>query len=144
MVILVPFLLITAVFSRLAVLELDLPTEAADTEAEPPEPELALEITVRGDMIEIGDRSDGALTRIEKDGSDYDLAGVSEFLQRVKRQFPDKSSATLLLEPEIPYEVVVDVMDTMRVAELVDDASREVVRYELFPDISIGDAPMLN
>jgi hypothetical protein len=50
----------------------------------------------------------------------------------------------VLLEPEISYEVLVQVMDTVRVAELVDDATRQVVRYELFPEISIGDAPILN
>ena len=142
MVILVPFLLITAVFSRLAVLELNLPTEQAEAPAEPPEPELMLEITVRDDSIEIGDRNAGGLTIIENAGTDYDLPGVSEYLQRVKRQFPEKLSATLLLEPDIPYEVLVDVMDTVRVAQLVADEG--VVRYELFPEISIGDAPMLN
>jgi len=144
MVILVPFLLITAVFSRLAVLELNLPTEQSEAEVEPPEPALQLEITVRADAIVIGDRNSGALTRIENAGAEYDLGGVSEYLQRVKRQFPDKASATLLLEPEIPYEVLVNVMDTVRVAQLVEDGGSEVVRYELFPEISIGDAPMLN
>jgi biopolymer transport protein ExbD len=142
MVILVPFLLITAVFSRLAVLELDLPS--ADAAAADDEPALALEVTVRAGRIEVGDRNNGSLSRIDKLGERYDLAALSAYLQRVKRQFPDEAGATLLLEPEVAYETVVEVMDTMRVAELVDEASHELVRYDLFPDISIGDAPVLN
>jgi biopolymer transport protein ExbD len=144
MVILVPFLLITAVFSRLAVLELNLPNAQSQAQTEPPEPELQLEITVRENSIEVGDRSAGTLSRIENANDNYDLGKLSEYLQRVKRQFPDKADATLLLESDIPYQVVVEVMDTVRVAELVDESSREVVRYELFPEISIGDAPVLN
>jgi len=144
MVILVPFLLITAVFSRLAVIELNLPNAQSEVLNEPPELELQLEITVREDSIEVGDRQGGLLSRIESSASSYDLPALSEFLQGVKRQFPDKADATVLLEPDIPYQVLVEVMDTVRVTELVDELSREVIRYELFPEISIGDAPVLN
>ncbi|MDX1562239.1 MAG: biopolymer transporter ExbD [Gammaproteobacteria bacterium] len=144
MVILVPFLLITAVFSRLAVLELNLPNAQSEATNEPPEPELQLEITVREASIEVGDRNGGTLSRIDNGGDGYDLPALSTYLQRVKREFPDKADATLLLEPDISYEVLVEVMDTVRVAELVDEASSEVVRYELFPEISIGDAPIPN
>lgn len=144
MVILVPFLLITAVFSRLAILELNLPGSQSEAQNEPPEPELRLEITVRDGSIEVGDRNAGTLSRIENTGPGYDLPALSAYLQRVKRQFPDKADATLLLEPDISYQVLVEVMDTVRVAELADETGREVVRYELFPEISIGDAPILN
>jgi hypothetical protein len=65
-------------------------------------------------------------------------------LLRVKRQFPDKADATLLLEPEISYEVLVQVMDTVRVAQRVPEGGREQIAYELFPEISIGDAPIVN
>ena len=61
MVILVPFLLITAVFSRLAVLELNLPSGQSEVMNEPPEPEFMLEITVREGGIEVGDRNSGTL-----------------------------------------------------------------------------------
>lgn len=144
MVILVPFLLITAVFSRLAVLELNLPTSQSTASTEQEEPELQLEITVRQDMIEVGDRNEGVLSRFERAEADHDYSGLSEFLQTVKGRFPEKADATVLLEPDISYEVLVSVMDTVRVAELIDDNSREVIRYELFPEISIGDAPVLN
>jgi biopolymer transport protein ExbD len=144
MVILVPFLLITAVFSRLAVIELNLPNSQSEALDEPPEQTLQLEITVRESSIEVGDRNEGMLSLIENADESYDLPALSEYLQRVKRQYPDKADATVLLEPNIPYQVLVEVMDTVRVTELVDDTRREVVRYELFPEISIGDAPIPN
>jgi biopolymer transport protein ExbD len=143
MVILVPFLLITAVFSRLAILELNLPTSDS-TVAQEQEPEFQLEITVRDGAIEVGDRNAGVLSRLQSTAAGYDLEGLSTYLQRVKQQFPDKANATVLLEQEIPYEVLVQVMDTVRVVERIDEAQSRAIKYELFPEISIGDAPALN
>ena len=143
MVILVPFLLITAVFSRLAVLELNLPSAQSEVTAEQ-EPEFQLEITVRENAIEVGDRNTGTLSRLENTDEGYDLDGLTTYLERVKQQFPDKADATLLLEPDISYQSLVEVMDAVRVAERVDESRRQVERYELFPEISIGDAPIPN
>ncbi|MEE8308354.1 MAG: biopolymer transporter ExbD [Gammaproteobacteria bacterium] len=142
MVILVPFLLITAVFSRLAILELNLPTSQVE-EQDDSEPEFMLEITVRDASIEVGDRNQGMLTNIESDGEDYDLEKLSEYLVSVKEKFPTKTDATLLLEQDIAYEVLVQVMDTVRVVEELDE-EEQVFKAELFPEISIGDAPVLN
>jgi biopolymer transport protein ExbD len=143
MVVLTPFLLITAVFSRLAIVELNLPGAQSEANVEQP-PEFALEITVRESSIEVGDRNAGTLSRLEKTGDDYPLDQLSAFLTRVKQQFPDKADATLLLEPDISYQVLVAVMDKVRVAERRDPASNEILKSELFPEISIGDAPILN
>ena len=64
MVILVPFLLITAVFARMTVLELNLPdTNAANS----PEPiSLSLELVVREKSFDIQDSKLGLITRIER------------------------------------------------------------------------------
>jgi biopolymer transport protein ExbD len=141
MVVLTPFLLITAVFSRLAILELNLP--ASQSQAEPNEtPEFQLEITVREGGIEVGDRNAGTLNRIEKSGDDYKLDELSAYLARVKLQFPDKADATVLLEPDISYQTLVAVMDRVRVAENRDPVDNRLVKSELFPEVSIGDAPV--
>lgn len=143
MVILVPFLLITAVFSRLAVLELNLPSSDSSV-AQDEQLELQLEITVREARIEVGDRNGGTLSRIDNTAEGYDLDELSNYLQRVKRQFPDKASATILLEQDIQYDTLVQVMDTVRVFERINGSDSIATRYELFPEISIGDAPVLN
>lgn len=135
MVVLVPFLLITAVFSRLAVHELTLPGPSAET-TEAAEQGLNLEVVVREAALEVGDRRTGLLRRFEADQNGaFDYAEVSDFLAQVKLRHPETREATILLEPEIDYQRLVDVMDTLRVARVEQGTA------ELFPDISIGDAP---
>jgi biopolymer transport protein ExbD len=143
MVVLTPFLLITAVFSRLAILELNLPSSQSPALADEA-PQFQLEITVRESGIEVGDRNAGTLSRIDKLGDDYRLDELSAYLTRIKQQFPDKADATVLLEPDISYQVLVAVMDRVRVAESRDPADSRVVKSDLFPEVSIGDAPVQN
>jgi biopolymer transport protein ExbD len=144
MTILVFFLLIHGGFIRLAILELDLPAAQSTPVEEPPS--FQLEITVRTTGIEVGDRTTGLLSRIEKTDEGYDFAKLTDFLTKIKKQFPQKSDATLLLEPDVPYEVLVAVMDRVRVAEARDETigAGRLVKTELFSEISIGDAPVLN
>jgi biopolymer transport protein ExbD len=143
MVVLTPFLLITAVFSRLTILELNLPTSQSEAVADET-PSFQLEITVRDTGIEVGDRNAGTLNSIVKTGDDYRLDELSAYLTRIKRQFPDKADATLLLEPDVSYQVLVAVMDRVRVAESRDPVDNRLIKSDLFPEVSIGDAPVLN
>jgi len=138
MVILVPFLLITAVFSRITILELNLPGKGGG--AGQAVQRFDLELIVRKDGVEVGDRKGGLIRRIPRksDGS-HDLAAISEVLRKIKARFPDKQDITLLLEPDIEYDILVQMMDTVRLAEVVQAGG--VVKAELFPDIAIGDAP---
>jgi len=137
MVILVPFLLITAVFTRMAILELNLPAGGASG---PDTQKLHLEVIIRADALELGERSSGVLKRINKTEKGYDYKSLSLALQGIKERFPDKTQATILSEPNTPYDILVQVMDTVRVVSSAKGGS--VSRYELFPDISIGDAPV--
>ena len=143
MVVLTPFLLITAVFSRVAVLELNLPASQSQASADEV-PQFQLEITVRDSGIEVGDRNAGTLSRIEKTGENYPLEELSAYLAKIKAQFPDKGDATVLLEPEVSYQVLVAVMDRVRVAESRDPADNRLIKSDLFPEVSIGDAPVQN
>src|SRR5580700_2623242 len=135
--VLVTFLLMTAVFSRTVILELKLPPSNA--EFTPPPPGLQLEVVVRKDSLQVDDRNSGPLASFPSHDGAYDYDALSSYLQQVKSRFPDKTDATVLLEPDIPYDVVVQVMDRMRVLEV--NAGLDTVQYELFPDVSLGDAP---
>ncbi|MDJ0911471.1 MAG: biopolymer transporter ExbD [Woeseiaceae bacterium] len=140
MVILVPFLLITAVFSRLTILELNLPGSSTEP-VEPEEQVFQLEIIVRDDRIEVGDRNQGLLgVYPNTDEGAYDYDALSEKLVQLKDRYEEKTDASILLESEIAYDTLVQVMDRVRIAESVEDES--IVRRDLFPDISIGDAPI--
>jgi biopolymer transport protein ExbD len=138
MVILVPFLLITAVFSRLTILELNLPPASAGGPDN--KQELHLEVVIRANALEVGERNSGVLKRIDKTAKGHDYKELSAALRQIKERFPDKTAATILSEQDTPYDTLVQVMDAVRVFEVAQGGA--VTRYELFPDISIGDAPV--
>ena len=135
--VLVTFLLMTAVFSRTVVLQLNLP--ASQTEFKEPPPGLQVEVVVRKDLIQVADRNTGPLATMPNVATGYDFATLTDYLKRVKAKFPDKTDATLLLEADIPYDTLVQVMDRVRVFEVAEGLGTK--QAELFPDISIGDAP---
>ncbi len=133
-VVLVPFLLTTTVFTRLAVLELNLP--AGSSGFNNLKGDLQLEITIRRDALEVGDRFGGAIGLIENTASGHDFQALSTLMQKIKARFPDKLDATILSEPDTSYDVLVKTMDAVRVAR-----GSQGGKIELFPAISIGDAP---
>ena len=135
--VLVTFLLMTAVFSRTVILQLNLP--ASQTEFKDPPPGLQLEVMVRKELLQVADRNTGPLATLPNNAAGYDFDALTEYLKRVKAKFPDKTDASILLEPDTPYDTLVQVMDRVRVFETGEGAN--VVQAELFPDISIGDAP---
>ena len=136
MVILVFFLIFSAVFTRTSILELNFPAANA---AVPDLPKgLQLEVVVRGNRIDVGDRGTGLLKSLSNTDQGYDLAGLSEYLLLVKSKYQDKQDASILLEPQIDYDTMVQVMDTVRVYTPKD---QQFAQAELFPDMSVGDAP---
>ncbi len=138
MVILIPFLLISAVFSRVAILELSVPTDAGGDALN--NPNFSIEVIVRSSGLELANGSQVVAAIPKKDGQ-YNLERLSEMLRRLKADYPQKEEATVLMEPEIEYDYLVQVMDTVREAAIPDEESGEVQKMALFPSISIGDAP---
>ena len=143
MVILVPFLLITAVFSRLAVLELNLPGSSTEP-VDPQEQTFQLEIIVRQDKIEVGDRNQGLLGIYPNGEEGYDYAALAEKLLQLKERYPTKTDAAILLEQDIAYDTIVQVMDTVRISQEIDELEGRIDKRDLFPNISIGDAPVMD
>ena len=172
MVVLVPFLLVSAVFSRVTILELNMPSGAGG--GAPDDPKVNVEVVVRKDTLEISDgekviarfpnlteavpaeempsgeqsgaEGEGEIVELLPTEKVYDLKKLREFLLEVKASYPDKTDTILLMEANIAYEHLVGVMDTVRSADVRVEGSdpsdpEAVERVELFPDISIGDAP---
>jgi hypothetical protein len=67
------------------------------------------------------------------------LENLSEFMRRIKSQYPQMTDATILSSSNTTYDTLVQVMDTVRVYQL---PVAPFSKAELFPDISIGDAPV--
>ena len=154
--VLVTFLLMTAVFSRIAIMQIDLPSSAAP---KPTEPKFRLEIIVRQDGFELSDGKQSLGTIPKVDGA-YDLNALSERVLEVKREHPTSEDASVLSEPKVPYDELVQVMDAIRSAELpAADAlvagaavrgtpagtpqagAPQSVKVALFTNIALGDAP---
>jgi biopolymer transport protein ExbD len=155
--VLVTFLLMTAVFSRITIVELDLPSAAS---AAPSAPVLRLEVIVRKQGLELSNGS-APIAAIPKLEGKYDLKTLSELALSLKRDHPDANDASVLLEPDIAYDDLIQVMDAIRSAEVPSapdpgavgpepqgpqtDASTprdaKPTRVALFTDIAVGDAP---
>ena len=67
------------------------------------------------------------------------FAKLSEYLVAIKQEYPQKDDASVLLEPDIEYDHLIQVMDAVRSVETGD--AGQLTRTDLFTAISIGDAP---
>ena len=139
MVVLIPFLLVTAVFSRITIQELNLPTEAAGG-ATPDKPLVTIEVIVRKENLQISDGKRITATIPMREGK-YDIKGLSERLLALKGEYSEKEDATLLVEQDIEYEDLIHVMDAVKVAEVRVPGQEEIEKVVLFPQLSLGDAP---
>jgi biopolymer transport protein ExbD len=154
--VLVAFLLMTAVFSRIAIMQIDLPSSAAP---KPVEPKFRLEIIIRQDGFELSDGKQ-VIGTIPKASNANDLKALTDRVLAVKREHPTSEDASVLSERKIPYDEIVQVMDTIRSAELPATdplvagqattgaqtatpgvAAPQTVNVALFTNIALGDAP---
>ena len=146
MVVLIPFLLITAVFSRLTIVELNLPSSAGG--ASNAADSFRVEVIVREAGIEISNGS-AIIASIPKKEEEFDLQTLSNFMVELKQQYPDQDSASVLMEAQIPYDYLIQVMDIVRAIEVPiesededeEEGEQEFELYALFSEISVGDAP---
>ncbi len=110
----------------------------------PPVPEnqnLQLTATVRKGVIEIAD-SNGAVRNIPSTPVGYNFSALSELLVQVKQAKPSEQNITLMIESDVPYESVVEIMDTVRLTPA--EARAGGLPRELFPLISVGEARKLD
>lgn len=140
MVILVPFLLITAVFSRITILELNLPPRNAKS-IESDKIKLQLELVLRPESFEIRDRNLGRIKYLRRESNNTNWKAFTDLLVEIKSRFPDEQNITLLIDRQVTYKSIIQVMDRVTSADIVNVTELESV--ELFPNISIGDAPKL-
>ena len=138
MVVLIPFLLITAVFSRLTIVELSLPSSAGGAKTD--QPAFRIEVIVRESALE-STNGTVVIGTIPKVDDEYDLSTLSDFMMSLKREYPDHDTASVLLEPHIPYDYLIRVMDVVRSVEIAVGDSEEYKIFALFTEISVGEAP---
>ena len=143
MIVLVPVLLLSLVFSQVAAIEVNLPNAAAGG-AEGDDDQQQVELVIRKDSMRVDFPRGIRLKDIPMtDDGDYDFAVLSLVLQEVKRQLRDQGierrNITLLSEEGVDYQTIISAMDTVRSFKAV--VATDVVDAALFPEISFGDAP---
>lgn len=146
MVVLLPFLLITAVFSRMTIVELNLPSSSGGPSSH--EDNFRIEVIVREEGIEISNGS-SIIASVPKKDDEFDLETLSDFMIELKRDYPNQDAASVLMEPRIPYDYLIRVMDVVRSVEVTksievtddEQAEPEIQLVALFTEISVGDAP---
>jgi biopolymer transport protein ExbD len=153
MIVLVPVLLLNMVFSHITVLDLKLPDLSSESQAQEEEQEdQTLELIILPDELLVNYPAGVPVKRLQKIEDEetgdkvYDFKLLSDTLQEVKRvlknQEIDKDDILILSQPDTDYQTIVKAMDTVRSFKAVVAAS--VVEAELFPVISLGDAPANN
>jgi biopolymer transport protein ExbD len=147
MVVLIPFLLITAVFSRLTIVELTLPSSSAAPSSA--DKAFMPEVIVREAGIEISNGKQLIATIPNKE-EEFDLETLSDYMVELKRTYPAQDSASVLMEAQIPYDFLIRVMDIIRSVEVpieledgeeFEEGEPQFELVALFSEISVGDAP---
>ena len=151
MIILVPVLLMSMVFSHISVLDLKLPDLASSSAPAEDKPNESLELVILPEEFVVNYPAGAPLKRVPKTADEksgdavYDFKTLSLVLQEVKRLLKqkdiDKKDIVILSQPDTDYQTLVQAMDTVRSFKAVIAAS--VVDAELFPVVSLGDAPRL-
>jgi biopolymer transport protein ExbD len=139
MIVLVPVLLLSMVFTHTTVIDLNFPTGSSATEMLDPDA-VHLEVVVTEDGLVVADGRGGVIRRIplQADGL-HDFNQLSLVMQELKRRMPEKEDIAVLLTRETDYQTLVTIMDKVRSYPTVQNLS--VVQAELFPVITLGDAP---
>jgi biopolymer transport protein ExbD len=116
--ILVPFLLLTASFVKIAILEMSLPSLSQHAPAQSVTPEQHKQLVLN--MLAI--RQNGFELKsptfnfpfIAKKDAQYDMEQLKANLQQIKNKFPDSEDVVIQPEDAIKYDVMIKVMDRCR------------------------------
>ncbi len=137
MIVLVPVLLLSMVFTHTTIIELNFPAGEAAGEIDPEN--VHLEVIVRNDRLIVADGRGGTIKAIPMVDGVHDYERLSLIMQEVKRRMPEKRDIAVLLQADTDYQTLVFVMDRVRSYKAVQGL--DVVEAELFPVISLGDSP---
>jgi biopolymer transport protein ExbD len=137
--VLVTFLLMTAVFSRITILQLDLPS--SDAGGAPSPPQFRLEVIVRDGGFELTN-GNTLIAAIPKVAGEYDYETLSDLALQLKRDNPEVVDASVLMEKQVRYDYLIQVMDAIRSTTVpVEGAAERTTTVQLFTNVAVGEAP---
>ena len=96
MIVLVPVLLLSMVFTHTTIIELNFPAGEAAGEIDPEN--VHLEVIVRNDRLVVADGRGGTIKAIPMVDGVHDYEQLSLIMQEVKRRMPEKRDIAVLLQ----------------------------------------------
>ncbi|MDF1535532.1 MAG: biopolymer transporter ExbD [bacterium] len=127
---LIPMLLLTAMFQQVVIINLYLPTmEEALLQDSQEDPDTDFTLAVAVTTTEISLLRDDEVLLTENIEGGLKLTKLTGKLAELKKEVPEKRDAVLLLDSQIRYEIIIEIMDAIRILD----------EEELFPDISLAD-----
>ena len=119
MSVLITFLLITAVWTQVSMIQIgsSLYGKKSDTQpapTPPPNADVVLKVEVKSTGYQVVVGKD-QISLPQKDGA-YDDVGLLAQLQRVKQLYPEKVDAVVAVEDTLAYESMIKTMDNLLVA----------------------------
>ncbi|WP_417548200.1 ExbD/TolR family protein [Marinobacter segnicrescens] len=151
MIVLVPVLLMSVVFARTTIIELNFPrSSGAAAEEQPIRPV----VVIAGQALVVTDSEGHVLREIpalpgiadEEAAGDEEVASARpdyaqllQVMKQLKSRWPEQEDITVKSTPDTHYQTLIGVMDTVRSFHTVEVTS--LVEVKLFPNISVGDAP---
>ena len=122
----ISFLLITAVWTQLARMDVTQKGQGAagSTDEKPPEQQVQLTVFIDKDGYTFA-KSTGESTPIPMKGDDYDYAKLAEILAKAKTDHPDKTDLAVKSDDAVIYQRIIHTMDIAVSAH--------------FPDIGLQD-----
>ena len=117
----ISFLIITAVWTQLARMDVSQKGQgAAGAESEkPPEPTVTLTLFIDKDGYTFA-KSTGENTPIPKKGDDYDNTRLADVLKDAKTQYPDKNDIQVKSDDDVIYDKIIHAMDVVLSAKFHD------------------------
>jgi biopolymer transport protein ExbD len=140
LIVLVAFLLLSAVFSKVTIQELNMPPLGGGAAPANSKPPVTIEVVIRKDALEIGDGKIVTDT-IPKADQQYDVKELSRRLKLLKDNNLDKKDVILLVEPDIDYATMISVMDAVKFVSFNSPQDSRRITVTLFPNVTVGDAP---
>jgi biopolymer transport protein ExbD len=137
MIVLVPVLLMSMTFTKISVMEINLP-ELGGGPGSSSMDQSQLEIMVRKSGIQVYFPSGSLVKDIPLlESGTQDFQTLSLVMREVKQRVTDKKDALILLTKDLEYQTLLNTMDTVKSYQTVVVAS--LAEVELFPQISLGD-----
>ncbi len=149
--ILIPFLLMSAQFVNLAVIDSMLPAivESEPVEEKPDEEKLDLKVMIndKGFTVAGADKilpeeagENGRVVPCHEDGcptpESYDVASLTDRLALIKDQHEDEENVVLVPDSSVSYEVIIRTMDATRDDQ--DDRDSDNRPRRLFPNVVLA------